>query len=83
MEGVPSSRRVNHKHWDPARGLSRAGADGSQHTPCRAESQSPGLCTREPCRAVASRRGGMQAVIDARVLMSSQSSGSLIRSELD
>lgn len=40
---------------------------------------------RDESRAqeVASRRGGMQAVIDARVLMSSQSSGSLIRSELD
>lgn len=44
---------------------------GTQHMGRRAE---PG----EP-----SRRGGMQAVIDAGVLMSSQSLGALIRSELD
>lgn len=83
MEGVPSSRSVEPRHSDPARGLSRDGAAETQPTPRRAESQIPGLYRGEPCRAVAGRMGGMQAVIDTRLLMSSQSSGSLIRSELD
>jgi len=45
--------------------------EGARNVGRRAEPEEP------------SRRGGMQAVIDAGVLMSSQSLGALIRSELD